>query len=71
MKMNKKGASGLFSGILALVMSVILIGTVVVPTVKNQNTDGWTASEVALLGLVSIVSLMGLSYAGATIFGFA
>lgn len=63
--------TGLFSGILALVMSVILIGTVVVPTVKNQNTTGWTSSETALLGLVTIVSLMGLSYAGATIFGFA
>lgn len=63
--------ASLFGGILALVMSVILITSVVVPTVKNSNTSGWTASEVALLSLVTVVSLMGLSYGAANIFGFA
>lgn len=63
--------ASLFGGILALVMSVILITTVVVPTVKNTNTTGWTSSDIALLGLVTIVSLMGLSYGAANIFGFA
>lgn len=63
--------ASLFGGILALVMSVILITSVVIPTVKNVNSDGWTTSEVALLALVTIVSLMGLSYGAANIFGFA
>jgi hypothetical protein len=63
--------ASLFGGILALVMSVILITAVVIPTVKTVNSTGWSTSEIALLSLVTIVSLMGLSYGAANIFGFA
>jgi hypothetical protein len=59
----------LFSGILSLVMAVVLITAVVIPTLKTANTTGWTASEVAVFGLVSVITLLGLAYGAASIFG--
>lgn len=61
--------ANLFGGIMSLVLSVILITSVVIPTVKGVNTTGYTAGEIALLALVSLVSIMGLVYGAGSIFG--
>ena len=61
--------ANMFSGILSLVLSVILISAVVVPTVKDANTSGFTAGELALWGLITLVAIMGLVYGAAAIFG--
>lgn len=61
--------ANMFSGILSLVLSVILISAVVVPTVKNANTTAFTAGELALWGLITLVAIMGLVYGAAAIFG--
>lgn len=61
--------ANLFGGIMTLTLSVILIASVVVTTVKNQNTTGWTTGEIALWGLISLVAIMGLVYSAGSIFG--
>jgi len=60
---------GIFGGVISLVLSVILIATVVVPTVKDQNTSGWTTAETTVFGLVSLMSIFGLAYGAGSIFG--
>ena len=61
--------ANLFGGIMTLTLSVILITTVVISTVKTQNTTGWSTGEVALFGLISLVAIMGLVYSAGSIFG--
>jgi hypothetical protein len=56
-------------GIMSLVLSVVLIASVVVPTVINQNTTGWDASTVTIFGLVSLISVAGLVFAAGNLFG--
>ena len=56
-------------GIMSLVLSVVLIASVVVPTVIDQNTTGWDASTVTIFGLVSLISVAGLVFAAGNLFG--
>jgi len=56
-------------GIMSLVLSVVLIGSVVVPTVADQNTTDWDASTVTIFSLVSLISVAGLVYAAGNLFG--
>lgn len=56
-------------GIISLVLSIILIATVVMPTLKGANTTGWSTSEIAVFGLVSIVVIFGLVYSAGAMFG--
>jgi hypothetical protein len=59
----------LFSGILSIVLSVVLITGVVIPTVRAANTTGWSAGDVTIFGLISTVSVLGLVYGVANVFG--
>jgi hypothetical protein len=56
-------------GIMSLVLSVVLIASVVVPTVISQNTTGWDTSTVTIFGLVSLIAVAGLVYAAGNLFG--
>lgn len=56
-------------GIMSLVLSVVLIASVVVPTVIDQNTTNWDASTKTIFGLVSLISVAGLVYAAGNLFG--
>jgi hypothetical protein len=61
--------AGMFGGVLQLVMAVILVVNVLIPTIKNGNTTGWTASEVAVYGLASLAAIFGLVNGIANLFG--
>jgi hypothetical protein len=61
--------ANLFGGILSVVLSVILIASVVVPIIYDQNTTGWTSADTTLFGLVSLVAIFGLIYGVANVFG--
>jgi hypothetical protein len=61
--------NNLFGGVISLVLSVILITAVLVPTIKNANTSGWSTSEIAIFGLCSIMALAGLAYGIGAVFG--
>lgn len=56
-------------GIMSLVLSVILIASVVVPTVADQNTDSWDTSTKTIFALVSLISVAGLVYGAGNLFG--
>jgi hypothetical protein len=61
--------ANLFAGILSVVISVVLITGVVIPTVKGANTTGWTTTETTTYSIVTLVSILGLVYGVANIFG--
>ena len=61
--------ANMFGGIFSLVLSIILISQVIIPTVSAQNTTAWSTGEVALWGLISLVSIMGLVYGAGAVFG--
>jgi hypothetical protein len=61
--------ANMFGGIFSLVLSIILIAQVIIPTVAGQNTSTWSTGEVALWGLISLVSIMGLVYGAGAVFG--
>lgn len=61
--------AGMFSGILQLVMSVILVTAVLIPTLKNTTTTDWTTAEVTVFGLCTLAAIFGLVNGIANIFG--
>ena len=64
-------ANAMVGGIIALTLGVIMVTTVLIPTVKGVNTSGWTSGEIAVFSLVSLGSLLGIGYGAFTVFGLA
>lgn len=58
-----------FGGILNLTLGVVILAGVFITTVKGTNTDGWTTSEVALWGLLTLSGIAGLVYGTMQVFG--
>jgi len=56
-------------GIISLSVGVVVLAGVFINTVKTQNTTGWTTSETALWGLLTIVGIAGLVYGVLNVFG--
>lgn len=57
------------AAIFGLTMSVIITTNVLIPQITSTNTSAWDAGSVALFGVLSLVSIMGLVYAAGTVFG--
>ena len=64
-----KQMANFIMGIISLSVGVVVLSGVFITTVKAQNTTSWTASEVALWGLLSIVGIAGLVYGVLNVFG--
>ena len=62
--------ASLIGGIIGLTITVILVTTVLIPTVNNTNTTGWDAQTVAIFSIVSLVAVAGLVYGVGNFFGF-
>ena len=60
---------GYFDGIITLTLSAVLISTVLMATLKNTSTTGWSAAEVSMWGLIGLVSIFGLVYGAMRMFG--
>lgn len=58
-----------FGGILNLTLGVVVLASVFITTVKAQNTDSWTAAEVALWGLLTLMGIGGMAYGVMQVFG--
>ena len=56
-------------GIISLAVAVVVLAGVFISTVKAQNTTGWSTSETALWGLLTIVGIAGLVYGVLSVFG--
>lgn len=44
-------------GIINITIGAVILASVFITTVKGQNTSGWSASEVAMWGLLSLVGI--------------
>lgn len=70
-------------GIISLSISVIVLANLFIFTVHNQsgcsfgncsapgNAGTWTASEVTMWGLLSLISIVGIVYGVMNVFGIA
>ena len=50
----------MIGAVVALVIAVILVGNVVIPTVKGVNTTGYTSAELALWGIITLAAIIGV-----------
>ena len=58
-----------FGGILNLTLGVVILSGVFISTVKQTNVTGWSTSEVALWGLLTLAGIAGLVYGVMQVFG--
>jgi len=56
-------------GIISLTIGVVILANVFITTVKNQTTTDWTTAEIALWGLLTLVSIAGILYGVLNVFG--
>jgi hypothetical protein len=56
-------------GIISLTIGVVILANVFITTVKNQSTTDWSTAEVALWGLLTLVSIAGILYGVLNVFG--
>ena len=56
-------------GIISLTIGVVILANVFITTVKNQSTTNWTTAEIALWGLLTLVSIAGILYGVLNVFG--
>jgi hypothetical protein len=59
----------MIKGIIAIVISTILVASLVIPTFKNASTAGWSTSEIALWGVLTLITIVGLMYGIGNVFG--
>jgi hypothetical protein len=62
--------ASLIGGIIGLVITVVLVTTLLIPTLLNTNTSSWDTQTVAIFSIASLVSVAGLIYAIGNFFGF-
>jgi hypothetical protein len=60
---------GMFSGILGIVFTVILVVNVALPTIHGANTTSWSTAEIAVYSLVGLGAVFGLAYGVLAAFG--
>ena len=63
-------ANGLIGGIIGLTVTVILVTTVLIPTITGTNTSTWDTQTVSIFAITSLVAVAGLVYAIGSFFGF-
>lgn len=64
-------ANPLVTGIISITLGVIMVANVFMPTLKNANTTGYTAGELALWGTLGIGGIVGIVYGTFAVFGLA
>jgi len=62
-------ANPLVSGIVSITIGVILVANVFLTTVKAQNTTQFTASELALWGVLGLAGIIGIVVGTFQVFG--
>lgn len=71
--------ANLIMGIISITVSAVILASVFISTIKNQNQscgngDGascWGASEIAMWGLLTLIGIVGLVYGLLSVFGIA
>jgi len=62
---------GVIGALIGLVIGVIFVVNVVVPTLKNANTTGWSTTETSVYNNISLLSIVGLLVLAVGAFGLA
>ncbi len=57
---NKKGFSGLVYAAISIVMLVVLITSIIMPTLKTANTTDWTSAELSIWNNLGIFVILGV-----------
>ncbi len=63
--------TNMITGIISITIGAVILASVFINTVKTQNTSGWSTSEVAMWGLISLLGIVGLLYGVLNVFGLA
>jgi predicted phage tail protein len=58
-------------GIISIAIGAVVLASVFIATIKGTNTTTWTAAEVSMWGLLSLVGIVGLLYGVLQVFGVA
>jgi len=56
-------------GIVSVSLGMIVLSNVYMTTIKTTNTSGWSASEIAMWGMLGIAGIIGILYGVLTLFG--
>ena len=59
----------IIGGLMSLAIASIVLVSVFIPIVKGANTSGWTAGELALWGVVTLIAIAGFVYFVGGVFG--
>lgn len=54
---------------MGLTVSVIVTTTVLIPTIKDVNTDDYTSAETSMIVLAALIAVIGLVYGIGAAFG--
>lgn len=52
----------MISGVLNVTVAILLMTSVVLYTIHNTSTTGWSASEIAVFGITGLVTVVGIVY---------
>ena len=63
--------ANMITGIISITIGAVILASVFISTIKGQNTSGWTTSELAMWGLLSLIGIVGLLYGVLAVFGLA
>ncbi len=72
--------TNMITGIISITIGALLLATVFMSTIKNQNTTvqmsdnlsgSWSTSEIAMWSLISLLGIVGLLYGVLNVFGLA
>lgn len=71
------------TGIISITISAVILASVFISTIKNTNQSyscvengtmtacPWSASEIAMWGLLTLIAIVGLLYGVLNVFGLA
>ena len=63
--------ANMITGIISITIGAVILSSVFIATIKTQNTSTFTASELAMWGLLSLIGIVGLLYGVLNVFGLA
>lgn len=63
--------ANMITGIISITIGAVILANVFITTVKGVNISGWSASEVAMWGLLTLIGVVGLLYGVLAVFGLA
>jgi hypothetical protein len=59
----------IIGSLMSLAISSIVLANVFIPIVKDANTTGFSAGELALWGVVTLIAIAGFVYYTGGVFG--